>query len=752
MSLVALSGNPDIDGILWGVKWDLNVLTYGFATQTSQYSGYQVGSISGFEAFNPAQRAAATDAVNQLLGFVNLGVTFTNDGSLANLRFAEATSVNQSGGNPGTITTAVGTPPDESQFPTFAHGDMFFNPTDYNAPVKGNYAYLTIIHEMGHALGLKHGHVTQNYPNSNFVIPALPAAHDSMEFSVMTYRSNVGGPTDHYHNESFGYAQTWMMDDIAALQYLYGADFTANAGNTRYSWNSATGEMLINGVGRGVPGANRVFLTIWDGNGIDTYDMANYSTGVTIDLSPGGFSITSQAQLATINTDDHVKARGNVFNALLFNGDLRSLIENAVGGSGNDKITGNGAANVLNGNGGADTLSGLDGNDTLLGGDGNDTLLGGNGNDALDGGVGTDALNGGLGNDTFVLADGSDAVTDSAGVDVVTSTITRSLAGYAGIENLILLGAAAINGTGNNLANSLTGNGAANTLDGGAGNDTLDGGLGTDTLRGGLGNDTFVLANGADSVNDTGGIDVITSTITRSLVGYAGVETLTLLGAALINGTGNALANTLIGNAASNILDGLAGADTMKGGAGNDTYRVDNAGDVIVEAGGQGTDLVQASVSFTLAANVERLTLAGAANVAATGNTLGNIIVGNNGANLIAGKGGSDSLTGGGGADAFLFDTVLVANVDTVTDFNAVADTIRLDRDVFAALATGILGADAFVRGTKAADAEDRIIFNPANQNLYYDRDGTGAAGAVVFAHLNGNQAALSNVDFVVVA
>lgn len=409
MSLVALSGNPDIDGILWGVKWDSTALTYGFATQTNQYFGYQAGSITGFQAFNAAQKAAATDAVNQLASFVNLGVTLTNDPSQANLRFAEASAVVQHFDPdsflpvPGVITTAVGTPPDDFRFQTFAHGDMFFNGNDYNTPTRGNFAYATIIHELGHALGLKHGHITQNSPNESVVIPALPAAHDTMEYSIMTYRSNQGGPTDHYRNETFGYAQTWMMNDIAALQYLYGADFTANAGNTTYSWNRTTGEMSINGVGQGTPGANRVFLTIWDGNGIDTYDMSNYTSKVTINLSPGSFSITSQAQLAVLNTEDGVKARGNVFNALQFNGNAKSLIENALGGSGNDTITGNVAANMLSGNGGIDTLRGLNGNDQLLGGDGNDTLLGGNGNDKLTGGVGFDQMTGGLGDDLFIF-------------------------------------------------------------------------------------------------------------------------------------------------------------------------------------------------------------------------------------------------------------------------------------------------------------------------------------------------------------
>ncbi len=174
MPLVAMTGNQAIDGILWGVRWDVAGLTYGFATATSQYAGYQVGSITGFQAFNATQKSAAHDAVAMLNDIISLGVTFTNDGSQANLRFAEASFVNQDGANPGTITTAVGTPPDSIGFPTFAHGDMFFNRDDYNSPVKGNFAYATIIHEMGHALGLKHGHVSQNFPTTASPSPPCP--------------------------------------------------------------------------------------------------------------------------------------------------------------------------------------------------------------------------------------------------------------------------------------------------------------------------------------------------------------------------------------------------------------------------------------------------------------------------------------------------------------------------------------------------------------------------------------------------
>lgn len=425
MSTVPMSGSDIIDGILWGVRWDAASLTYGFATQTSQYFGYQAGSISGFEAFNATQRAAATSAVEQVAAFTNLNITFTSDPSQANLRFAEASAVTQFidpitlQPSPGTIPTAVGTPPDDFSFPNFAHGDMFFNRTDYNSPVKGNFAYATVIHELGHALGLKHGHIVQPSPDKSFNIPALPADFDSMEYSIMTYRSNAGGPSDFYRNEDFGYAQSWMMFDIAALQYLYGADYTANGGNTTYTWNANTGEMSIDGVRQGTPGANRVFLTVWDGNGTDTYNMSNYANGVTIDLTPGSYSITSEEQLALLNMDDNVFARGNVFNALVFNNDLRSLIENAVGGGGNDIIGGNVVANVLTGNVGSDRLWGFEGADTLRGGSGRDSLFGGSQSDSLDGGEGKDRLDGGKGNDSFVYGsrkDGGDKITGYSSV------------------------------------------------------------------------------------------------------------------------------------------------------------------------------------------------------------------------------------------------------------------------------------------------------------------------------------------------
>jgi Ca2+-binding RTX toxin-like protein len=198
---------------------------------------------------------------------------------------------------------------------------------------------------------------------------------------------------------------------------------------------------------------------------------------------------------------------------------------------------------------------------TILGLAGNDTIYGNGGNDILDGGKGKDTLRGGKGNDTYVVDNVGDKVIESAnqGSDLVKSKVTFTLG--ANVEKLTLTGLGNINGTGNALANTIAGN---------AGNNVLDGGAGNDTLNGGAGNDTYVLGATNDVVNDLSGIDTISSTVTRSLASYAGIENLTLLGVANIDGTGNADGNVLVGNAGSNTLTGMDGADKLIGGAGLD--------------------------------------------------------------------------------------------------------------------------------------------------------------------------------------
>jgi len=176
-------------------------------------------------------------------------------------------------------------------------------------------------------------------------------------------------------------------------------------------------------------------------------------------------------------------------------------------------------------------------------------------------------------------------------------------------------------------------------------------------------------------------------------------------------------------------------------------------------AGSNGIDTVRSAISFSLADTthvlgvVENLTLFGTANINATGNAQSNVLIGNDGNNVLNGGAGNDLLTGGSGADTFVFDRPLHAtlNVDTITDFDAAADTIRLSKAVFAALGPApILTETAFHIGEAAHDANDRIIYNPITGALSYDADGNGTGAAVQFATL-GTGLALTHADFVVV-
>lgn len=404
---VTTSGNYAADGVIYGDAWK-GPITYAFTLSAENYS-YANEPLKNFEPASQQQADSALFALEQSFGnaandgfsvegFTKVSISAGSADS-ATLRFAQSDA-------PSTAYAYL--PGDYEQA-----GDMWFGRNfDYTDASAGNYAWHTVLHEIGHALGLKHGHQSQNG------FDALPTEYDSLEYSLMTYRSFVGGEIRSYTYSEWSAPQTYMMMDIAALQKLYGADFQTNSGDTVYSWSESAGDTLVNGeVGIDAGGAE-IFATIWDGGGNDTYDLSSYTTNLVIDLAVGGHSTFSEDQLASLGFGN--SASGNIYNALLYKGDRRSLIENVTGGGGNDNIAGNVAANILVGGAGNDTLSGLQRADTLKGGEGADTLDGGDGRDILYGDSGDDILTGGLHQDAFHFAasGGADIITDFVnGVD-----------------------------------------------------------------------------------------------------------------------------------------------------------------------------------------------------------------------------------------------------------------------------------------------------------------------------------------------
>lgn len=287
---------------------------------------------------------------------------------------------------------------------------------------------------------------------------------------------------------------------------------------------------------------------------------------------------------------------------------------------GNDTIYGGAGYDTLYGDEGNDYLDGGSEDDRLFGGSGNDRLFGGSGNDILDGGdrnqlasfqSGDDTMYGGSGNDTYYIDSIGDSIIEYAneGIDTVYSSISYTLGDNQ--ENLTLTSSFSffsLNGFGNVLNNRIIGNSEGNSLYGYGGNDTIEGGFGNDSLYGCTGHDSLFGGEGNDY---------------------------------LYGGSGN-------GN---DYLEGGAGNDTLEGGDGDDIYVVDSIGDVIIDSPGTGRELVLSSISWTLQAGLDYLTLRGSDAINGIGNNLNNTITGNNANNTLYGLDGNDKLYGRGGDD-----------------------------------------------------------------------------------------------------
>jgi len=401
---------------------------------------------------------------------------------------------------------------------------------------------------------------------------------------------------------------------------------------------------------------------------------------------------------------------------------IDSLENLELTGSGHLTGTGNQSDNLLIGNGGNNTLYGLAGNDTL------------------DGGKGADTLVGGAGDDSYIVDSVADVVVEQAGegLDSVRSSVTYSLS--ANVENLTLTGTAAIDGTGNELDNLLVGN---------AGNNRLDGGAGADVMQGGAGNDSYVVEHAGDTVVELvgEGVDTVTASIDYALTEH--VENLKLAGDGNLAGTGNALGNVITGNGGDNILLGMAGVDRLYGGAGNDlldggsdrdlmvggtgddTYVVDNAGDMVRELSGEGTDTVQSSISYTLGSHLENLILTGAENLDGTGNALDNQLTGNVGDNVLDGAAGADTMAGGAGDDTYIVDNaadVVVENAGEGIDTVRASIDYRLTDQVENLVLTG--SSDLAATGNAL---DNRLTGNSGNNLL------DGGVGADIMAGGDGD-------------
>ncbi|PTQ89524.1 calcium-binding protein [Agitococcus lubricus] len=440
--------------------------------------------------------------------------------------------------------------------------------------------------------------------------------------------------------------------------------------------------------------------TLVGGDGNDTF-----VGGLGIDSMVGGLGNDTYYIDDAGDVVDETTGNGNdwLFSEVSYSIAASINVENIkLLGTSNLNATGNTGNNVLKGNEGNNSLVGGDGNDTLMGGTGIDTLVGGNGND-------------------YYYIDASDvAISEAvgAGIDVVYVDFDYTL--NANFEKLVLLetdlelDGTGIDGTGNDINNTITGNADGNTLIGLGGSDILDGKAGNDSLVGGIGNDIYYIDSTGDVIVEftAEGNDQVNSLISYTLGNN--LENLTLVGSNNVDGTGNTLKNVIRGNSANNtiiIQNTIADADTAYGGAGDDTYYVDNL-DTVTELVGEGIDTIYASQTFNLTtngANVENIYLQGTGNINATGNTLNNLLSGTTGNNSLSGGDGNDTMIGNGGVDTLvggLGDDIYY--IDSTTD--VVTEAAGQGTDI---MYSSIIGTT-----TIAANVEElRLIDSATNAN-----------------------------------
>ena len=298
---------------------------------------------AGFVVMSSVQKAMAADAYGLWDDLIATRLTQVAAGGQMSFSYSSATA-----GSTYTstqYTTAANGKSTLTQANTWLDSTWTSHNTDASVQ-HGQYGFMTYLHEIGHALGLDH---PGNYDGTATYAANAIYKQDTHRYTVMSYFDGNadGSPTKWYDH----YPSTPMLDDIATVQKIYGADLTTRTGDTTYGFHSTAGRAVFDFSINTTP-----IVTIWDAGGNDTIDLSGFHNAQRLDLHQGAYSNV-----------------GGLTNNLAIA--FGAVIENGIGGSGNDKLIGNSAANHLYGGAGSDMLYGGNGNDWLYGGAGSDTAV-----------------------------------------------------------------------------------------------------------------------------------------------------------------------------------------------------------------------------------------------------------------------------------------------------------------------------------------------------------------------------------------